>query len=200
MTPEGLAATLGILVAALRPDDHRHLDRAVDELERSSSAGEPLSPALAHLVALARTTPKVELEKDYVRLFLSPRGALCPPWAEVWVNETPRLFGPQHEAVLAFSRRFGLEPANFQRESADHVATELALAGYCLTHLGVGVFREFWEGHLRPWLKAFGQCLSGHAQTEFYRSVGLLLQDLADDGPEVDGGTDEAGLNPALVS
>lgn len=201
MTREELAGTLAVLVAVLRPGSGGRWDQVMDELRRCASEGGELPPAASRLVALGQETPHLELEKDYVRLFLSPRGALCPPWAGAWLGTPPRLFGPQHEAVLELARQLGVEPANFDRESADHVATELALAGYCLTHNEVEVFREFWRRQLEPWLGAFGECLSKHAQTEFFQGVGMLLRELAANGSLLLAeGADESGSSSPPVS
>lgn len=175
-----LASTLAVLAAALGP---RHVE-AVRELatlaqDNREAALEAL-PLLSQLQQAARVAGALEVEKDYVRLFFSPRGALCPPWEGVWVGESPRLFGPRHESVLAFARRLGVEPPGYERESADHIATELTLAGFFLSTENHAVFHEFWDEHLAPWVSNFGRCLEEHAGTNFYRLVGRALQELAE--------------------
>lgn len=168
-----------MLAAAL---SQRH-GEAVQELAQSlHPEGDPrlqTVPLLAELLTAAKAAGALELEKDHVRLFLSPRGALCPPWEGAWVGESPRLFGPRHESVLAFARRLHVEPQDYERESADHIATELTLAGLFLSTGQKDLFREFWEEHLKSWLPSFGRCLEEHASTEFFRLVGKALQDLA---------------------
>lgn len=179
MNAEELASTLAVLAAALGPRHAEAVQELAYSLRRSGDPSAPVAPLVADLLQAAETDGALEVEKDHVRLFLSPRGALCPPWEGAWFGETPRLFGPCHESVLAFARRLKVEPQNYERESADHVATELTLAGFLLSTENHGLFQEFWEAHLRKWLSTFGRCLEEHATTEFYRLVGRALQKLA---------------------
>ncbi len=179
MNGKELAPTLAVLAAALGP---RHAEAVQEIAQAARQSGEATLgtlPLLADLVHAAEAAGSFAVEKDYVRLFLSPRGALCPPWEGVWVGDSPCLFGPRHESVLSFARRLKVEPHNFEKESADHVATELTLAGFFLSTNNGRVFSEFWEEHLKPWLPKFGRCLEEHANTDFYRLVGKALQDLA---------------------
>ncbi|MFN3412596.1 MAG: molecular chaperone [Thermoanaerobaculum sp.] len=180
MNAKELASTLAVLAAALGP---RHAQAVQDLAACGQDDGEETlqtHPWLTQLQRAAQVAGALEVEKDYVRLFFSPRGALCPPWEGVWVGESPRLFGPRHESVLTFARRLGVEPPDYERESADHIATELTLAGFFLSSENPGVFHEFWDQHLQPWVSVFGRCLEEHASTDFYRLVGRALQELAD--------------------
>jgi TorA maturation chaperone TorD len=58
------------------------------------------------------------IDSEYVRLFLDPRGAPCPPWQSARTEEQ-QLFGSSHESALWWYRAEGVEPA-LAGEPADH--------------------------------------------------------------------------------
>ncbi|MGC8915641.1 MAG: TorD/DmsD family molecular chaperone [Thermoanaerobaculum sp.] len=175
---------LGALVAALKLPSMAELQTTLNE-----AAQPPLDPPfdrlLKQLAVLVKAVPAQELEADFVRLFFSPRGALCPPWEGVWNDPEGHLFGPAHEAVLALSRQAGVEPVAFQNESCDHVAMELALVGLLLERGDGGgeILASFWQKHVASWMPAFARDMQEKAQTDFYRTVGRLLETLTSSPP-----------------
>ncbi|MDX1983686.1 MAG: molecular chaperone TorD family protein [Bryobacteraceae bacterium] len=112
---------------------------------------------------------------DYARLFLSPQGAICPPWQSVQ-GDAPRLLGPPHHSALAWYRRYGFEPVT-DSEPADHAG--LLLLFYArLVELGEppAVLDAFRREHL-GWLAAFGKTLAKEARSSVYSEAGRLLQE-----------------------
>lgn len=168
---------LAALVAALKLPSVAEL-RAILAEAAQPPLDPPLDQLLEQLAALGAKTPASELEVDFARLFFSPRGALCPPWEGVWKDPGGHLFGPAHEAVLGFSRRVGVEPVAFQNESCDHVALELAFVGMLLERDNGtrDILESFWRDHVVSWMPAFARDLQTKARTDFYRSVGRLLE------------------------
>lgn len=75
-------------------------------------------PELYATLGKAFLVPEPGHEPEYVRLFLSPGGAPCPPWQSVH-GPSHRLLGPEHHSALEWFRRYGLEPAA-DTEPADH--------------------------------------------------------------------------------
>jgi len=110
-----------------------------------------------------------ELEMEYNRLFLNPRGTPCPPWESVY-GDNPRLLGQPHLSALDWYRRFKVEPAA-NNEPADHAGLLILFYAQLLRE---GLFEEaerFRVEHL-AWLERFCGCLKLHASLDFYRLVG----------------------------
>jgi TorA maturation chaperone TorD len=120
----------------------------------------------------------VELEKEYVRLFLNPAGAPCPPWQSAH-GEEPQLMGPAHRSALAWYRAAGVEP-KVTTEPADHIGLLLAFFAHLL---GTGSDPEiqsgFVEEHL-AWMPAFCDRVSREAHHEFYRLLADLTRSLVE--------------------
>jgi TorA maturation chaperone TorD len=122
----------------------------------------------------------LELEREYVRLFLAPEGAPCPPWQSVH-GDPPQLMGDSHHSALAWYRSEGVEP-HLGNEPADHAG--LLLTFYArLLELGAPPERiaEFRRQHL-AWLLQFSDGLLRHARHPFYRLLAELTRQLAGEG------------------
>jgi TorA maturation chaperone TorD len=122
--------------------------RLIEELDRDIAA-DPLA-----------------LERDHVRLFLSPLGAFCPPWQSAHVGEQ-RLMGPPHLGAMEWYRREGVEPAA-SNEPADHIAMLLTFFAFLLDSGAVeDKLARFIEDHLL-WAREFFDAVCTHAQSRFY--------------------------------
>jgi TorA maturation chaperone TorD len=118
----------------------------------------------------------VDLEREYVRLFLSPEGAVCAPWQSAHADP-PRLMGDSHHSALAWYRSEGIEPSR-AGEPADHAG--LLLAFYAkLLEAGAAPERleEFRLQHL-AWLAPVCDTLLEKARHPFYRLLAGLTRDL----------------------
>lgn len=108
----------------------------------------------------------LEAEKEFVRLFLSPQGALAPPWQSIYQEdqgEHPRLMGPSHHAALAWYRKHGFEPAA-ENEPADHLGLLLLFYAHLLSEdVGETTLALFEREHL-SWAGLFIDRLQLHAR------------------------------------
>lgn len=126
--------------------------------------------------------PPAELEKEYVRLFLSPCGAPCPPWQSVYEpneGEVPNILGAAHHSALAWYRRYGAEPQS-ENEPADHAG--LLLLFYAQL-LAAGEPEEtlalFRAQHL-AWLPAFFTQVAGETTDDTFRQLAPQVIELLD--------------------
>jgi len=186
-SPSEPAAWFAFLGQALLAPEAARLAELVGELERAvgKRPGDPLPAAFRE--ALEATDP-LELEREYVRLFLDPAGAPCPPWQSVY-GEEPRLMGPAHERALEWFRSEGIEPAK-ENEPADHAGLLLIFFSRLLAS-GAPTERlaAFWRDHLK-WLIAFCERIESETIHPFYRAwahaaarLVRLLQPPADELP-----------------
>jgi len=178
------AAWFAFLGQALLAPDAARLAELVGELERvvGERPGDPLPAAFRE--ALEATDP-LELEREYVRLFLDPAGAPCPPWQSVY-GEEPSLMGPAHKRALAWYRAEGIEPAK-ENEPADHAGLLLVFFARLLSS-GTAADRlaDFWRDHLE-WLVGFCERIEAETAHPFYRAwahAAACLVRLVEPAPE----------------
>jgi TorA maturation chaperone TorD len=117
-----------------------------------------------------------EFEREYVRLFLSPSGAPCPPWQSVWAREgeQARLMGATHHSALDWYRRFGFTPVN-EAEPADHAGMLLLFYASLLgRNTDEQVTQQFFGLHL-AWLDRLGAALVEQSRLECFRELGEAL-------------------------
>ncbi len=149
-----------------------------------STRKETLLEALSGLQALPAPVPELAdaagrmetalpagdeaIEQAYVRLFLDPAGAPCPPWQSAHASE-PQLMGPAHLSALKWFRGSGVEP-RAANEPADHVGLLLAFAAGLPGSATQETLDEYYREHL-AWIPAFCDCVAQHAPGEFH---GLL--------------------------
>jgi TorA maturation chaperone TorD len=106
------------------------------------------------------------LEKEYVRLFLDPAGAPCPPWQSAHAEE-PQLLGPAHRSALAWYRAAGVEP-KVTTDPADHIGLLLAFyASLIESGSGPDILDAFFEEHLE-WMPSFCELVEMEAKHPFY--------------------------------
>ena len=117
--------------------------------------------------------PGKELEIEYVRLFLNPAGAPCPPWQSAH-EEEGRLMGAAHASALDWYARYGASP-RAKSEPADHVG--LLLMFYAQL-LAAGIPEEesrgFAERHLM-WIPRFCDAVARESRHPFYRWLGMWV-------------------------
>lgn len=113
---------------------------------------------------------------EYSRLFISPLGAVCPPWQSVHSSE-PRLMGPAHHNAMAWFREFGIEPA-LPNEPADHLGLQLVFFAELLnTDEPDETLGRFFEEQLQ-WGQALAEKLIENARHPLYLSLGRELKAL----------------------
>ncbi|HET8549140.1 MAG TPA: molecular chaperone TorD family protein [Bryobacteraceae bacterium] len=116
-----------------------------------------------------------DLEREYVRLFVSPTGAVCPPWQSSGGAE-PRLMGEPHHSALKWFWSEGFQPSA-ANEPADHIGLLLLFAAHLLAHdAAQDRFRAFADDHL-AWVPSFCDTLAAEARHPFYRLLARLTQE-----------------------
>ncbi|MBS1828127.1 MAG: molecular chaperone TorD family protein [Acidobacteria bacterium] len=150
---------------------------STDPQELRAAAREVFSDPSPWLEAL--NVEPLDLEREYVRLFLSPGGAICPPWQSVYAKEQEAglLMGDAHSSALSFYREYGMAPSHGS-EPADHAGLLLLFAGMLLDQ-GVpeDEFERYRIRHLE-WIGELARRIEAETRIEFYRL--LARQPLAD--------------------
>lgn len=135
----------------------------------------PGLPAPARICAALEGDP-LEIEREYVRLFLHPDGAPCPPWQSVWEPE-PQLMGGAHRRAFEWYRRAGVEP-QAANEPADHAGLLAAFwAGWVLEEADAGERAAFFREHLH-WIERLAAGIAQHARHPFFQLLAELLRTL----------------------
>lgn len=139
-----------------------------------------LSPGLDRLRELAREldepgfledleTSAEDLEIEYNRLFLSPEGAVCPPWQGAH-TEDDRLMGESHISALEWYRRYGSEP-QASNEPADHIGLLLLFYSRLLdSGASPAEVEAFRRRHL-SWVPDFCAIIEREARHPFWRRL-----------------------------
>jgi len=120
--------------------------------------------------------PLVELQAEYVRLFINAAGGVCaPPYASIYINHAGMLRQQGYEEALAFYAQAGLEPAS-DDESPDHIAHELAFVGLLLDQGREELAERFIDKHLNRWYPDFHQRLKTAEPHLLYRVLGQVTE------------------------
>lgn len=130
-----------------------------------------------------------DLHWDYTRLFIGPYELPAPPWESAYLNQERLLFQKETLAVRHAYLKYSFLPVEFGHEADDHIGLELdfmfRLSELCLEDSDKGQFSleqlfldqtSFLQEHLLLWIPKFSQDLIKHAETDFYRGMGKLLQ------------------------
>jgi TorA maturation chaperone TorD len=151
--------------------NHTELMSALSDLEESRCLSEG---EIAEWRAALSIDP-LEIEKEYVRLFLNPSGSPCPPWQSVH-GDDPALMGASHHSALDWYRKAGMAP-RLDSEPADHIGLLLNFLAHMLGDDGSeSQIGWFVEAHLQ-WIPAFCQTLEKETRLEFYRLLAKLTAD-----------------------
>lgn len=135
-------------------------------------AGEIADAGRAFLVA------DDEHAREYVRLFLNPEGAPCPPWQSVHCGEHA-LLGPAHHSALAWYRRWGVEPAA-ETEPADHIGLLLLFyAGLIDSGAPEGELRAFRNEHL-AWMGSYCDAVRTETRDPYFRDLAERVRRLTE--------------------
>lgn len=132
----------------------------------------------------------LDLEREYVRLFLDPRGAPCPIWQSVFVGEgeLALLMGDSHSSALSFFYEYEMRPA-LNNEPADHAGLLLLFAGMLVERMvSSEEFERFRIRHL-DWIAGLGARIEAETRLEFYR---LLARELLSRASEAESPRDRA--------
>ncbi|MBC8373271.1 MAG: molecular chaperone TorD family protein [Planctomycetes bacterium] len=174
----------------LRADVYRILAecyRRPDEgfLRSLGCLGAPGETTLDQIVHAAAASDIEKLQIDHARLFIGPYKLLAPPYGSVYL-EDGALMGNSTVNVEEFYREEGMEASD--QDVPDHITAEMefmyVLIGKEVEAVEAGEFdtacdyrqkqKTFIGVHLGAWTAEFADRVLQNAQTEFYRTLGLL--------------------------
>lgn len=133
--------------------------------------------------------------QDFHDLFMVPGEKYCTPYEAVYADKRfigdtivgNLLMGPSTVAVQKFFKRVGFEVSKDYKELYDYIGLELEfMALLCekeentidnTPHAISSILKmemEFVSDHLSKWIPAFTEKLISNAQTNFYKSIGLI--------------------------
>jgi len=121
------------------------------------------------------------LEREFVRLFLNPMGAPCPPWQSVH-GDDPRLMGESHDSALGWYRRSGFEP-QAESEPADHVGLLLVFYGHLLASGASPEKLALFRSQHLEWIRQFSYEVRAESRHPFFMLVSDLTRRLLDQAP-----------------
>lgn len=136
---------------------------------------EEVRSALADFPELLTLLPPAadDLEREYVRLFLRPRGETISLWQSSYEAEVPQLMGEAHDSAVAWFRRYGWETRR-PNEPADHLGLLLQFFAYLeFAEPEAGLRWEFQERHLW-WVPAACGRIRTLTREPFYRELAEL--------------------------
>ncbi|MBK9170858.1 MAG: molecular chaperone TorD family protein [Bryobacterales bacterium] len=128
---------------------------------------EGLREAQEEIAALLLALRSGDIDREYVRLFYDPLGAVCPPWQSAR-GEEPRLMGESHVSATGWYRQAGLEP-QLSNEPADHIGLLLLFAAHLVRHEPAALAR-FQAEHL-AWMPEYLNQLAGATKHPFYAGL-----------------------------
>jgi TorA maturation chaperone TorD len=157
------AAFLNPDAVFLRPHVEALLDTAWDEEARE-------------LLASIQGSP-LDLERDYVRLFLSPTGPRLSLWQSAR-EDPPRLMGQAHRSAVAWYTARGIQP-RAKEDPADHVGLLLSFGAHLLES-NDSDFAEYHFQHL-AWIPGFCDAVAASATHPFLARLAAITPRLLTD-------------------
>jgi TorA maturation chaperone TorD len=130
------------------------------------------------------------LKVDYSKLFVGPFKVLAPPYGSVYLDEGKAVYG---KSTIDIANMYSEESLKVDlKEPADHIAIELEFMYYLILKELEEIEKEkidksieylnkqksIINNHLSIWVPKFTDEISNHANTEFYKQLSLLLNDL----------------------
>jgi TorA maturation chaperone TorD len=129
-----------------------------------------------------------EAQADFLQLFGGQGRLLAPPYASVYLEEEPGLFGQSTLKVRQLYSDFGLETGLKNFLPDDHLSLELSFLSYLCqksyAHQQESHWAElvrmqqtavdFLESHFLLWLGSFATLVRENARTSFYQGAALL--------------------------
>jgi len=130
-----------------------------------------------------------KLHWDFTKLFVGPFELPAPPWESMYVKHDQMLFQQTTKDVENFYKRFQIGVGENNNEASDHIGLQLDFI-YHLTRWTYEVLTtknevnryllseqlRFYKLHLNKFYKQFTNNVIAHAQTDYYRGFGKVLQ------------------------
>jgi TorA maturation chaperone TorD len=145
--------------------DSAVLLRMAGELRNRMLPEEALEKGLSEMERALGQDP-ADLKSEFVRLFLDPAGARCPPFQSLYSDDR-QLMGAAHRSAMAWFRAAGMEP-KAAAEPADHIGLLLAFYARLLELESPDVVSAFRDEHL-AWVPAYCEQVILETRHPFYR-------------------------------
>lgn len=141
-------------------------------------------------IALETSFKAIDLEAlllDYSRLFLGPFEILAKPYGSVYLDGEKIVMGDSTVSALSLYREGRFDLAEDFRETPDHVAVELEFLYLMTFHIArateasernnlIRLKRKFLKEHLGRWVAPFTEAMRKGAETDFYRHLAALVE------------------------
>lgn len=145
------------------------------------------SPETVQMMSLLRGDLDIEeLKIDFAKLFVGPFKLLAPPYGSIYLEGQRQVMGT---STLDAKKRYqdaGLEISKVFKDSPDHISAELEFL-YFMNFEQIEAIEnsdfdsalnwlkrqeDFLQNHLGAWVAAFTSCVTEHAETDFYQTLG----------------------------
>ncbi|MED4354481.1 molecular chaperone TorD family protein [Schinkia azotoformans] len=120
---------------------------------------------------------------DFGRLFVGSSRPLASPYASIYLEGKWEVMGQSTIDTLQYYKEAGLEIKEDFHELPDHIAVELEFVYYLIykyleenDEKYLSSQQKFVEKILNNWVPSFAKLIKEHAETEFYRLIGSILE------------------------
>lgn len=188
-----------LFYSELTSEEIEHLKHS--ELSPEAFDNEAMAQGVALISGYLKTAgvrARQQLAVDYAHTFLSAGSyevRMAIPYESVYTSPEHLLMQDARDEVLAAYRRWGCCLAEELHEPEDHISFELAFVGQLIAEISDALdahdsercqklseeIESFITNHLMRWMDEFCADIAKHAQTDFYRGVGLFLSGFVND-------------------
>lgn len=123
------------------------------------------------------------LTLDFGRLFVGSSRPLASPYGSIYLEGKWEVMGQSTVDTLQYYKEAGLEIKEGFHELPDHIAVELEFVYYLIykyleenDEKYLLSQQKFVEKILNKWVPSFTKLVKEHAETDFYKLIGTLLE------------------------
>jgi TorA maturation chaperone TorD len=162
---------------------------ALDSLDDWPFGGEAERARAYELIHRGLAAPRLELAREYQRLFIGPHHFEAPAWGSVYLDRDQVLFGCSTLELRQWMRENGITMRTERREPEDHIGKMLLLLGW-LAQEKPELVAPYLAEHLTTWAPRYLELLKQDAKSPFYEGLALLTE------ATLESITDELALHP----
>jgi TorA maturation chaperone TorD len=137
----------------------------------------------SELLKEAKKESLESLTLDFGRLFVGSSRSLASPYASIYLEGKWEVMGQSTIDTLQYYNEAGLEIKEGFHELPDHIAVELEFVYYLIykyleenDEKYLSSQQKFIEKILNKWVPSFTKLIKEHAETDFYKLIGTLLE------------------------
>lgn len=167
------------------------IENSFDALEGSYAIDwQTLTAMLKNLASSDKLENEIkEQAADHLLLLVGLGMPKAPPWGSVYLHDENLLLQDSTFALKAFVDENQLEFKPLERQPIDHIGFCLEILALLLERVDLNQHNEtpkrnvriFLSQHLLPWINCCLTLLITYAETDFYRLIGLITQNLIND-------------------